>query len=135
MYKHHAWEVKQILGPDIPLAIHSHNDFELGTAGQLAALEGGAEVLEGCINGLGERAGVPNLAVLAPVLEMMYGYDTGMQPRPAAGPLRVGRRRLEPADPAAHGGYRAHRVLATPPRCTTRCPRATSGRSTPGRRG
>ena len=79
VYKHHAWEVKQILGPDIPLAIHSHNDFELGTAGQLAALEGGAEVLEGCINGLGERAGVPNLAVLAPVLEMMYGYDTGMR--------------------------------------------------------
>ena len=30
VYKHHAWEVKQILGPDIPLAIHSHNDFELG---------------------------------------------------------------------------------------------------------
>ena len=79
VYKHHAWEVKQIIGPDIPLAIHSHNDFELGTAGQLAALEGGAEVLEGCINGLGERAGVPNLAVLASVLEMMYGYETKMR--------------------------------------------------------
>ncbi len=79
VYKHHAKQVKDILGPDIPLAIHSHNDFELGTAGQLAALEGGAEVLEGCINGLGERAGVPNLAVLAPVLEMMYGYDTGLR--------------------------------------------------------
>ena len=36
-------------------------------------------MLEGCINGLGERAGVPNLAVLAPVLEMMYGYDTGLR--------------------------------------------------------
>ncbi len=79
VYKHHAWQVKQILGPEIPLAIHSHNDFELGTAGQLAALEGGAQVLEGCINGLGERAGVPNLAVLASVLEMMYGYDTGIR--------------------------------------------------------
>ena len=32
------------IGPDIPLAIHSHNDFELGTAGQLAALEGGCQV-------------------------------------------------------------------------------------------
>lgn len=78
VYKHHAWEVKQILGWDVPLAIHSHEDFQLGTAGQLAALEGGAEVLEGTINGLGERAGVPNLAVLASVLEMMYGYDTGV---------------------------------------------------------
>ena len=79
VYKHHAWEVKQILGPEIPLAIHSHNDFELGTAGQLAALEGGAEILEGCINGLGERAGVPNLAVLASVVEIMYGYETGLK--------------------------------------------------------
>jgi 2-isopropylmalate synthase len=78
VYKHHAWEVKQILGPEIPMAIHSHDDFALGTAGQLAALEGGAEILEGCINGLGERAGVPNLTVLASILEIMYGYDTGL---------------------------------------------------------
>lgn len=77
VYKHHAWEIKQILG-DVPLAIHSHDDFNLSIAGQLAALEGGASILEGCINGLGERAGVPNLAVLASVLEMMYGYDTGL---------------------------------------------------------
>jgi 2-isopropylmalate synthase len=78
VYKHHAWAVKQVLGPDVPMAIHSHDDFQLGTAGQLAALEGGAEILEGTINGLGERAGVPNLAVLASVLEIMYGYDTGI---------------------------------------------------------
>ena len=78
VYKHHARRIKEVLGPDIPLAIHSHDDFNLGMAGQLAALEGGAEVLEGCINGLGERAGVPNLAVLASILEVMYGYDTGL---------------------------------------------------------
>ena len=77
VYKHHAWEVKQILG-DVPMAIHSHDDFNLAIAGQLAALEGGASILEGCVNGLGERAGVPNLAVLAAVLEMMYGFDTGL---------------------------------------------------------
>jgi methanogen homocitrate synthase len=76
--KHHVIEVKKVLG-DIPLAIHTHDDFNLGMAGQLAALEGGAEVLEGTINGLGERAGVPNLAVLASILEIMYGYDTGIK--------------------------------------------------------
>ena len=79
VYRHHAWEVKQIIGPDIPLAIHSHDDFQLGTAGQLAALEGGAQVLEGTINGLGERAGVPNLVMLASILEILYGYDTGVR--------------------------------------------------------
>lgn len=77
VYRHHAWEIKQVLG-DVPLAIHSHDDFNLAIAGQLAALEGGASILEGCINGLGERAGVPNLAVLASILEIMYGYDTGV---------------------------------------------------------
>ena len=78
LYKHHARRIKEVLGPDIPLAIHSHDDFNLGMAGQLAAMEGGAEILEGTINGLGERAGVPNLAVLASILEIMYGYDTGL---------------------------------------------------------
>ncbi len=78
VYEHHARHVKQTIG-SIPLAIHSHNDFDLGLAGQLAALEGGAEILEGSINGLGERAGVPNTAVLASVLELFYGYNTGIK--------------------------------------------------------
>ncbi len=78
VYKHHTWAVKQAIG-NTPIAMHSHNDFDLGLAGQLAALEGGAEILEGSINGLGERCGVPNLAVLASVLEMFYGYDTGIK--------------------------------------------------------
>jgi isopropylmalate/homocitrate/citramalate synthase len=77
VYEHHAWEVKQTIG-SIPLAIHSHNDFDLGLAGQLAALEGGAEILEGSVNGMGERAGVPNIATLAATLQMFYGYDTGI---------------------------------------------------------
>ena len=78
VYQNHARHVKQTIG-SIPLAIHSHNDFDLGLAGQLAALEGGAEILEGSINGLGERAGVPNTAVLASVLELFYGYNTGIK--------------------------------------------------------
>ena len=76
--RHHARHVKQVIG-NIPLAIHTHNDFDLGLAGQLGALEGGAEILEGSINGLGERAGVPNIAVLASVLEMLYGYNMGLR--------------------------------------------------------
>jgi isopropylmalate/homocitrate/citramalate synthase len=78
VYQHHAWEVKQTIG-SVPLAIHSHNDFDLGLAGQLAALQGGAEILEGSVNGLGERAGVPNIAVLAATLKLFYGYETGIK--------------------------------------------------------
>jgi 2-isopropylmalate synthase len=78
VYEHHAKAVKERIG-DVPLAIHSHDDFDLATAGQLAALQGGAEILEGCINGLGERAGVPNIAVLAAICEIFYGYDMGIR--------------------------------------------------------
>jgi isopropylmalate/homocitrate/citramalate synthase len=78
VYEHHAKAVKAKIG-DIPLAIHSHDDFDLATAAQLSALQGGAEILEGCINGLGERAGVPNIAVLAAICEIFYGYDTGIR--------------------------------------------------------
>ena len=78
VYEHHAKAVKAKIG-DIPLAIHSHDDFDLATAAQLSALQGGAEILEGCINGLGERAGVPNIAVLAAICEIFYGYDMGVR--------------------------------------------------------
>jgi len=75
--KHHVVEIKKILA-----TFHwrfTPRRLQPGIAGQLAALEGGAEILEGTINGLGERAGVPNLAVLASILEIMYGYDTGIK--------------------------------------------------------
>ena len=78
VYDHHAKAVKARIG-DLPLAIHSHDDFDLATAAQLSALQGGAEILEGCINGLGERAGVPNIAVLAAICEIFYGYDMGIR--------------------------------------------------------
>ena len=78
VYQHHAWQVKQTIG-NIPMAIHTHNDFDLGLAGQLSALQGGAEILEGSINALGERAGVPNIAVLASALQLFYGYDMGIR--------------------------------------------------------
>jgi isopropylmalate/homocitrate/citramalate synthase len=75
--KHHIKAVKQVI-PNTIIAMHTHDDFGLATALQLAALEGGAEILEGAFNGLGERAGIPNLAELVAILEILYGYDTGI---------------------------------------------------------
>lgn len=77
VYTHHAKRVKQSIG-DCRLAIHSHNDFDLAVAAQLASMEGGADILEGSVNGYGERAGIPDLAVLVANLELLYGYDTGI---------------------------------------------------------
>jgi isopropylmalate/homocitrate/citramalate synthase len=77
VYRFLAAEVKKAIG-EARLAIHSHNDFDLAVASQLASMEGGSDILEGSINGMGERAGIPSLASLAANLEVLYGYDTGI---------------------------------------------------------
>lgn len=45
----------------LPIAIHTHNDCELGVANALAAVEAGAVQVQGTINGFGERCGNCNL--------------------------------------------------------------------------
>ena len=65
--------------PDITIAIHSHNDFSLALATQLAAVEGGANVVEGSVLGLGEKAGVAEIGMLAVALHLFYGYETGVR--------------------------------------------------------
>jgi len=39
------------------LSVHCHNDLGLSVANSLAAVQAGARQVEGCINGIGERAG------------------------------------------------------------------------------
>ena len=39
------------------ISVHCHNDLGMSSANSLAAIENGARQVEGCINGLGERAG------------------------------------------------------------------------------
>ena len=43
------------------LSIHCHNDLGNAAANSIAAVEAGARQVEGCINGLGERAGNASL--------------------------------------------------------------------------
>ena len=45
----------------VVLSIHYHNDLGLSAANSLAAIEAGARQVEGCINGIGERAGNASL--------------------------------------------------------------------------
>ena len=42
---------------DVITSVHCHNDLGLSVANSLAAITAGARQIEGCINGLGERAG------------------------------------------------------------------------------
>ncbi len=61
--------LRGVFEPGVKLGIHCHNDFGLATANSLAALEGGADQVEGTINGLGERAGNTALEEVAMLLK------------------------------------------------------------------
>jgi methanogen homocitrate synthase len=63
----------------VPIEIHVHNDFGLGTANSLAAIEAGAEVVHTNMLGLGERSGGVPTEEVAAALEFIYGVDTGIE--------------------------------------------------------
>ena len=44
---------------DVPVHWHGHDDFGLGTAAAIAAVQAGATWVQGTVNGMGERAGTP----------------------------------------------------------------------------
>lgn len=67
--------VKDMTG--LPIEIHTHNDFGMGVATELAAVTAGAEVVHSCANGLGERTGNAAMEELMLGLDLLYGYDTG----------------------------------------------------------
>lgn len=65
-------EVREALPEDAKnrLAIHAHNDSETAVANSLAAIESGARLVQGTINGYGERTGNTNLLSLVPDLDL-----------------------------------------------------------------
>jgi 2-isopropylmalate synthase len=57
------------------IGIHCHNDCDLAVANSLAAVEAGADMVQGTINGLGERCGNANLCSVVPNLRIKLGID------------------------------------------------------------
>ncbi|MEM9266558.1 MAG: citramalate synthase [Cyanobacteria bacterium P01_F01_bin.13] len=57
------------------LGIHTHNDGELAVANALTAVLEGATMVQGTMNGYGERCGNANLCSLIPNLQLKLGYD------------------------------------------------------------
>ncbi len=61
-----------------PIAIHCHNDFGMGTANAIAALDNGADWADVSVLGLGERCGIARLEEVAAFLALgrrHRGYD------------------------------------------------------------
>ena len=62
----------------LPLGVHAHNDTELAVANSLAAVDAGATMVQGTINGLGERCGNANLCSIIPNLMIKRGVATNI---------------------------------------------------------
>jgi len=69
------WYKKKL---NIPVEIHVHNEFNMSVATSIAAVHAGAEVVHCCLNGLGERTGNTPIEDVAAALQILYGYDTGI---------------------------------------------------------
>ena len=66
------------------ISVHCHNDLGMASANSLSAIENGARQIEGCINGLGERAGNAALEEVIMALETrpdFYGIETNIDPK------------------------------------------------------
>jgi 2-isopropylmalate synthase len=58
-----------------PVGIHCHNDAECGVANSLAAVRAGAGMVQGTMNGYGERCGNANLVSIVPNLQLKMGRE------------------------------------------------------------
>ena len=61
--------------PDTPVGVHCHNDSGLGAAVSLAGVEAGAVLVQGTMNGVGERNGNANLTTIIPNLTLKMGRE------------------------------------------------------------
>jgi 2-isopropylmalate synthase len=63
------------LGDVVQIGIHTHDDAGCGVANSLVAVEAGARMVQGTMNGYGERCGNANLVTILPALQLKMGYD------------------------------------------------------------
>jgi len=59
---------------NMTIGIHTHNDGGMGVANSIAAVDAGAKIVQGTINGYGERCGNADLCVIIPNLQLKMGY-------------------------------------------------------------
>ena len=58
-----------------PLGIHTHNDAGVAVANSIIAAENGVELIQGTINGFGERCGNANLNTIIADLQLKHGVE------------------------------------------------------------
>ncbi|MEX3622695.1 2-isopropylmalate synthase [Viridibacillus arvi] len=73
---------ENVTGSDkVNFSAHCHDDLGMAVANSIAAIENGANQVEGTINGIGERAGnaaLEEIAVAMHIRKDIYGIETGI---------------------------------------------------------
>jgi len=64
---------------DVPIGVHCHNDSDLAVANSLVAVERGATMVQGTINGIGERCGNANLCSIMANLDLKMEYELNIK--------------------------------------------------------
>ena len=59
----------------LPIEVHTHNDFGMAVATELAGIAAGASCVHSCFNGLGERTGNAPLEQLMVAMKILYGIN------------------------------------------------------------
>ncbi len=69
--------VRSVVGrfPGLPVGMHCHNDCGMGVALSLLGVEAGARMVQGTMNGYGERTGNANLVTVMGNLALKMGFD------------------------------------------------------------
>ncbi len=72
-------EIEQIMAEAVPnllvpVGVHTHDDCGLAVANSLSAVEAGATMVQGTVNGYGERCGNADLIALIGNLQLKMGY-------------------------------------------------------------
>ncbi len=67
-------EVLALLPENVKLGIHCHNDSDMAVANSILAVRCGAAMVQGTVNGFGERSGNANLCSIIPALQIKAGY-------------------------------------------------------------
>jgi homocitrate synthase NifV len=76
----YAGVVRNVVGAGpIDVQCHAHNDYGLAVANTLAGLEAGARYFHVTVNGIGERAGMPDFNSVVLALTQLFGRDLGIR--------------------------------------------------------
>jgi 2-isopropylmalate synthase len=61
------------------ISVHCHDDLGMAVANSLAAIKAGARQVEGCINGIGERAGNASIEEVVMALKVRKDFYVGLE--------------------------------------------------------